>query len=105
MKETAVQVNERKIRNGIRKQAEKIWREKQKVWDRLKSDGKRKLRGDWTIEEAEYLKSAYGMDLEDVLVKALTAEIAVEMPARQHKAWEDKVQQDLIDFLKRENNK
>ena len=36
MKESAIELQKRKIRNGIRKQAEKIQREKDKVWDKLK---------------------------------------------------------------------
>ena len=105
MKETAIQVNERKIRNGIRKQAEVIQREKEKVWDRLKSDGKRKLRGSWTVEIAEDIKSIYSMDLEQEIADALTAEIVAEQNTKQHKEWEDKVRQDLRDFLKSEYNK
>ena len=38
MYETKQQVTQRKIRNGLRKQAEKIQREKDKVWDILKED-------------------------------------------------------------------
>ena len=38
MYETKHQVTQRKIRNGLRKQAEKIQREKDKVWDILKTD-------------------------------------------------------------------
>ena len=75
MKETAIQVNERKIRNGIRKQREVIEREQQKVWDRLKSNGKRKLRANWTMEMAMDIKDIYGLDLEHELADALTAEI------------------------------
>ena len=66
MKETAMDVNERKIRNGIRKQRQKIEREQQKVWDRLKDTTPshagmtierkmvyaqtRKLEAGWTLE-------------------------------------------------------
>jgi len=42
MHETRLQVTERKIRNGKRKQAEKIWNEKMKVWNALKEDPKPK---------------------------------------------------------------
>lgn len=38
MSETKQQVTQRKIRNGLRKQAEKVWAEKMKVWDALKTD-------------------------------------------------------------------
>lgn len=38
MYETKQQVTQRKIRNGLRKQAEAIQREKEKVWDILKED-------------------------------------------------------------------
>ena len=38
MYETRQQVTERKIRNGKRKQAEKVWIEKMKVWDILKGE-------------------------------------------------------------------
>ena len=38
MHETKQQVTQRKIQNGLRKQAEKIWAEKMKVWDILKTD-------------------------------------------------------------------
>ena len=81
MKETAIQVNRRKIQNGLRKQREKIERQKQKVWDRLKSDGKpkrRKLHGGWTIEAAQDIESLHHPDLEDELAKALMAEIKAE---------------------------
>jgi len=36
MTETKIQLSQRKIRNGLRKQAEAHQREKEKVWDRLK---------------------------------------------------------------------
>ncbi|RKZ78057.1 MAG: hypothetical protein DRQ35_06590 [Gammaproteobacteria bacterium] len=81
MKETAVQVNERKIRNGIRKQREKIEREQQKVWDKLKDENlgnstiKRTLRAGWTIEDAVDLKAMHGLDLEEEITKALIANI------------------------------
>lgn len=38
MHETKQQVTQRKIRNGLRKQAAKIQAEKEKVWDILKTD-------------------------------------------------------------------
>ena len=38
MHETKQQVTARKIRNGLRKQAEKVWAEKMEVWDELKRD-------------------------------------------------------------------
>ena len=38
MKETKQQLTARKIRNGLRKQAEKILAKKMKVWDVLKQD-------------------------------------------------------------------
>ena len=78
MKETAIQVNERKIRNGIRKQREKIERQKQKVWDRLKSEGKpklRKLHGSWTVEMAQDIAAMWDPVLEQELADALSAEI------------------------------
>ena len=83
MKETATQVNERKIRNGLRKQREKIERQKQKVWDRLKSEGKpkpklRKLYGGWTIEESDDFTAMYSMGLADELAEQLAAEINAE---------------------------
>ena len=71
MKETAVQVNQRQIQNGIRKQAEAVQREKDKVWDKLTevkkpanladiqvvrravSASTRKLHAKWTIETEE----------------------------------------------------
>lgn len=82
MKETATQINKRKIRNGLRKQREVIEREQQKVWDRLKDTTpgtvKRALRGNWTVEAAQDLNSMFGMDLEEELAKTLIAEIAAE---------------------------
>ena len=42
MHETRHQVTQRKIRNGLRKQAEKIWNEKMKVWEILKRDTTKK---------------------------------------------------------------
>lgn len=36
--ETKQQVTQRKIRNGLRKQAEAVQKEKEKVWDILKTD-------------------------------------------------------------------
>lgn len=76
-KETAVQVNERKIRNGIRKQREKIEREQQKVWDRLKdtSDGKRRLQAEWKVQDAQDMDQMHGLDLEQELTDILTADI------------------------------
>lgn len=38
MHETKLQITERKIRNGKRKQAEKVWAEKMKMWEILKTD-------------------------------------------------------------------
>lgn len=78
MKETAIQVNERKIRNGIRKQREVIQREKEKVWDRLKSDGKRKLHANWTVEQMQDIEAIHDVDLEQELTDILIAEINAE---------------------------
>ena len=38
MSETKLEVTQRKIRNGLRKQAEAVQKEKEKVWDILKTD-------------------------------------------------------------------
>jgi len=77
MKETAVELNNRKIRNGLRKQAEKIQRKKEKVWEKLKHVAppnrfanmvieKKAIKipardcSEWTfIEESEDLRDAY----------------------------------------------
>jgi len=80
MKETAIQVNQRKIRNGIRKQKEAIQREKEKVWDRLKETGPvtRRLRASWTVDVAKDLESLHGIDVEQELADILISEIAAE---------------------------
>ena len=38
MAETRQQITQRKIRNGLRKQAEAVQRGKEKIWDILKTD-------------------------------------------------------------------
>ena len=73
MKETAVQVNERKIRNGIRKQREKIWKEKQKVWDKLKEEPNDDAGWEeWTG------RTIHGLNVEEELVAILKEEILKE---------------------------
>jgi len=98
MKETATQINERKIRNGIRKQAEAIWREKQKVWDRLKDTSTkpktRTLMANWSIEPSQDIKAYHHSDLEQELVDAMSAEILKEIEENQ----ETKMENMLKDF-------
>ena len=81
MKETATDVMNRKIRNGLRKQAEAIQREKEKIWDKLKEEPlkTRKLHAGWTVEAEDDLKSMYGLDLEKEIADTLIAEINKEM--------------------------
>ncbi len=76
MKETAVQINNRQIRNGIRKQREAIEREQQKVWDRLGDiDTRRKLKGEWTVEPATHFDTFIDPSLVDEITKVLIANI------------------------------
>lgn len=77
MKETAIQVNERRIRNGIRKQAEKIQREKDKVWDKLKDTNPplRTLHANWTVDELDDINAMVAFDLEQERRDIVTAEI------------------------------
>ena len=93
MKETAVQVNARQIRNGIRKQAAVIQREKDKVWDRLKDDGKPPK---WTEKIREF-GTWHGLDFEQEIADALTAEILAENPT-----WEEKLKKDVDDLMQSE---
>jgi hypothetical protein len=80
MKETAVQVNERKIRNGLRKQRKAVESEQQKVWDRLTdAGGPRMLRGIWISEVSADLESMHSNELEQELTDILAAEMHKEL--------------------------
>jgi len=81
MKETALQVHQRKIRNGLRKQAEAYQRDKEKIWDRLKEvkPPPRTLKANWTIEEAVDIQSLHSFDLEKELADELAAELTKEI--------------------------
>lgn len=85
MKETATDVMHRKIRNGLRKQAEAHQREKEKIWDRLKETEPRPrtLKSGWTIEDAVEIQAVHGLDVEQELVDALAAEMAKEFGNRK----------------------
>lgn len=101
---------ERKIRNGKRKQAEAVQREKEKVWDRLKQVDKprfttrsvtattRTLRTGWKIEAAEDIKCNFHPSVRDIIIDNLVKETV----AKQERAWEEKVKQQLKNFLAEE---
>ncbi len=81
MKETKIQVTQRKIRNGLRKQSEKIQTEKEKVWDRLKEtpkDRKRRPMPRWTIDGQVELESYCSLDLSKEIADSLIAEITAK---------------------------
>ena len=100
MKETATQINERKIRNGIRKQREKIEREQQKVWDRLKdtSNGKRKLEAvyKYKVQASSMYGTMHGVDVEQELADILSRK---KILLEQEQSWELKMEKQLRDFL------
>jgi len=99
MKETATQVHQRKIRNGLRKQAEAHQREKEKIWDKLKHvpepdpfdniqvttqqvhGQSRKLKAGWKVEEAEP-EIMFGLDVQQELIDAYCRELVNEQDAR-----------------------
>ena len=91
MSETKINEWQRKINNGKRKQAEKIQREKDKVWDRLKDTSPPLPKFHWDDD----LVSMHSLDLEKEMQDALAKEIVTE----EFRAWEEKIKQDMMDFL------
>ena len=88
LRETKLDVWRRKIRNGKRKQAEAVQREKEKVWDKLKEDPmqRRTLEGKWTVETVYDLEALHGIDVESELAKTLVEEIDKEILNELRKA-------------------
>jgi len=99
MKETALQVHQRKIRNGLRKQAAAYQRQKEQIWDKLKyvpvpdpfeniqvtrqqvHGQSRTLKAGWTVEE-ETTEAMYGLDVQQELIDAFSRELVNEQDAR-----------------------
>ena len=75
MQENKLDIRNRKIRTGLRKQADVIQREKEKIWARLKYTGNRPLTKEWSTDFTTDLQADYGIDLAKILSTTLSSEI------------------------------
>jgi hypothetical protein len=82
MSESSIEVWKRKIRNGRRKQRDRVLRAQAATWDILKFGPPRKLRtlsASWTVDAITDMQSFHDSGVEDELAKILQAEIDKEI--------------------------
>ena len=78
MKESKIEIQERKVRNAIRKQAEKIAAAKKQVWDKLSAVISAEIKHpnkfrNWTVNGT--FSSMHGLDVEDEIAQDIIANI------------------------------